>query len=82
MIKVVLLIACLGHIICGITDCMLAYSRSGRFEFSDAEDNENMRKVFSTMSSKQIELAMMMGVHLQYSPDVSCYDSYQDSCKR
>ena len=82
MIKVVLLIACLGHIICGITDCMLAYSRSGRFEFSDAEDNENMRKVFSTMSSKQIELAMMMGVHLQYSPAVSCYDSYQDSCKR
>ena len=62
MIKVVLLVACLGHIICGITDCMLAYSRSGRFEFSDAKDNENMRKVFSTMPSKQIELAMMIGV--------------------
>ena len=62
MIKVVLLIACMGHIVCGITDCMMAYSRSGRFEFSDAKENEGMRKVFSTMSSKQIELAMMIGV--------------------
>lgn len=62
MIKLILSLACLGHVICGITDCMLAYSKTGRFEFSDIKDNEKMKKVFSTMSLKQIELSMMIGI--------------------
>ena len=30
--KIALIIACIGDIICGITDCMLAYMKNGRFE--------------------------------------------------
>ncbi|MCR4641227.1 MAG: hypothetical protein K5697_04250, partial [Lachnospiraceae bacterium] len=60
--KIVLIIACIGHIICGITDCMLAYTKNGRFEFSDVKDNTKMQKIFDGASPKQIELAMLIGV--------------------
>ena len=62
MLKLILIIAALGHVICGITDCMMAYSKSGRFEFSDVKDNSKMQKIFSTMSLKQLEAAMLVGV--------------------
>ncbi len=60
--KIALIIACIGHIICGITDCMLAYMKNGRFEFSNVNDNKKMQMVFEGASLKQIELAMLMGV--------------------
>lgn len=60
--KIALIIACIGHIICGITDCMLAYMKNGRFEFSDVKDDKKMQKVFEGASLKQIELAMLVGV--------------------
>ena len=41
--KAALIIACIGHIICGITDCMLAYMKNGRFEFSDVNDNKKCK---------------------------------------
>ena len=60
--KAVLIIAAIGHVICGITDCMLAYTRDGRFDFSDIKDNSKMQKTFSSMSLKQVEIAMLLGV--------------------
>ena len=60
--KTALIIAFIGHIICGVTDCMLAYTKDGRFEVSDVKDNKKMQKVFSSMSLKQMELAMLVGV--------------------
>lgn len=60
--RTALIIAFIGHIICGVTDCMLAYTKDGRFEFSDVKDNKKMQKVFSSMSLKQMELAMFVGV--------------------
>ncbi len=60
--KTVLLIACLGHIICGITDCMLAYTKNGRFDFKYINDNEKMQIIFSAMPLKQLEVAMLLGV--------------------
>lgn len=60
--KTALIIALIGHIICGVTDCMLAYTKDGRFEFSDVKDNKKIQKVFSSMSLKQMELAMFVGV--------------------
>ena len=62
MLKLFVIIACIGHIICGITDCMLAYSKSGRFDFSDSKDPEKMRIVFSEMPLRQIELATLVGI--------------------
>ena len=60
--KIVLIIAGIGHIICGITDCMLAYTKDGRFEFSDIKDSVKMQKTFSSMPLKQVILAMFIGV--------------------
>ncbi len=62
MLKVFMILACLGHIVCGITDCMMAYSKSGRFDFSDAKDPVKMRRVFSEMPLLQIELATIVGI--------------------
>ena len=60
--RIALIIACLGHVICGITDYMLAYTKGGRFDFSDIKDNTKMRKIFSSMPLKQVELAMIIGI--------------------
>ena len=62
MLKVFMILACLGHIVCGITDCMMAYSKSGRFDFTDAKDPEKMRRVFSEMPLLQIEMATLVGI--------------------
>lgn len=62
MVKLFCLIGFLGHVICGITDCMMAYSKSGKFDFSMAKEPEKMKEVFSTMSLKQLEIAMLLGV--------------------
>lgn len=60
--KIVLIIAGIGHLLCGITDCMLAYTKDGRFDFSDINDNAKMQKTFSSMPLKQVNLAMLIGV--------------------
>ena len=60
--KIVLIIAGIGHLICGITDCMLAYTKDGRFDFSDIKDNAKMQKTFSSMPLKQVIMAMFIGV--------------------
>lgn len=62
MLKVFMISACLGHIVCGITDCMMAYSKSGRFDFADAKEPEKMRRVFSEMPLLQIEMATLVGI--------------------
>ena len=60
--KAAMIIACTWHVICGITDCMMAYTKNGRFEFSDVKDNAKMQRIFDGASLKQIELAMLIGI--------------------
>ena len=61
--KTVLMIACLGHIICGITDRMLAYTPAGRFDMGkDTKDSEKMKKLFEKMPLSRIEASMLVGV--------------------
>ncbi|MBO5558193.1 DUF6796 family protein [Ruminococcus sp.] len=61
--KTALMIACLGHIICGITDCMLAYTPAGRFDMGkDTKDSEKMKKLFEKMPLSRIEASMLVGV--------------------
>ena len=58
-----LLIACIGHIICGITDCMLAYTPDARFDMGkDIKNYERMKRVFEKMPLRQIEISMLLGV--------------------
>jgi hypothetical protein len=61
--KTALITACIGHIICALTDSMLAYTSEGRFDLKkDTADTERMRKLFAKMPLKQIELSMLIGV--------------------
>lgn len=61
--KAALITAFIGHIICGITDCMMAYTPDGRFDMNkDSKDPVKMRQLFGRMPLKQIELSMLIGV--------------------
>ena len=60
-VKVLCLIAFAGHIICGITDFMMSYSKGRRFSFADIKDPARMDEAFSHMPLKQLELSMLLG---------------------
>ena len=61
-IKILMLIAVLGHLLCGICDCLLIYTPSGKFGFQLMKDNDKMRNVFRTMPLRNPMLSMLLGV--------------------
>lgn len=62
--KTVLLIAFLGHILCGICDCLLSYSPGGRLDLKGAlKSPEKMREVFRDYPIKWSLLSIMLGVY-------------------
>ena len=44
-----LLLAIIGHIICGVTDCLLSYSKKGRLNLKDINDADKMSEMFKDM---------------------------------
>lgn len=62
MIKILLLIAVFGHLLCGICDCLLIYTPSGKFGFQLMKDNDKMREAFRTMPLRNPMLSMLLGV--------------------
>ena len=61
-IKILMLIAVLGHILCGICDCLLIYTPSGKFGFQLMKDNGKMQEAFRTMPLRNPMLSMLLGV--------------------
>ncbi len=61
-IRILLLIACAGHVLCRQCDSWLAYSPKGRFQFSDLKENDTMAEFFDGMSLKNIIFSMLFGV--------------------
>lgn len=61
-IKILMLNAVLGHILCGICDCLLIYTPSGKFEFQLMKDNGKMQEAFRTMPLRNPMLSMLLGV--------------------
>lgn len=59
--KTALLIALLGHVLCGVTDCLMAYTPNGRFVFSDVKDSDKMAGVFEGMPLRRLEVAIVLG---------------------
>ena len=49
MIKTMMLIAVFGHLLCGICDCLLIYTPSGKFGFQLMKNDDKMRETFRTM---------------------------------
>ena len=63
MLKTVLFIAFVGHIICGICDCLLSYSPGGRLDLKGAlKSSDRMREVFKDYPIKWSLISIMLGV--------------------
>lgn len=61
-IKLLLLTAFLGHILCWVCDLLLIYAPGGKFGFACLQDNEKMSKVFEGMPLKNPMFSMLAGV--------------------
>ena len=62
--KTVLLIAFIGHVLCGICDCLLRYSPNGRLDLKGAlKSPEKMREVFKDYPIRWSLLSIMLGVY-------------------
>jgi hypothetical protein len=62
--RTVLLIALIGHVLCGICDCLLSYSPNGRLDLKGAlKSPEKMREVFNDYPIKWSLLSIMLGVY-------------------
>jgi hypothetical protein len=62
--KTVLLIAFIGHVLCGICDCLLGYSPNGRLDLKGAlKSPEKMREVFKDYPIRWSLLSIMLGVY-------------------
>jgi hypothetical protein len=63
-LKMVLLMAAIGHILCGACDCLLGYSPSGRLDLKGGlKDANRMREVFQDMPSKWPYISIILGVY-------------------
>lgn len=63
MLKVLFVIAILGHLICGYCDCLLTYIPGGKkFSFSIMSDKEAMKDAFHHMPLQNPMRAMWLGV--------------------
>ena len=59
--KILYLAAIAGHLLCGVTDCLMTYLPKGRFRFEDMKDNEKLSAAFEGMPLRQPLLAMLLG---------------------
>lgn len=60
--KILLGLGLIGHILCGYTDCLLAYSKSGRLNLKNLKDNEKMSEMFKDYPINNALYSMLLGV--------------------
>lgn len=64
MLKTVLFLAFIGHVLCGICDCLLSYSPSGRLDLKGAlKDPDKMRTVFADLPLTWPLISILLGVY-------------------
>ncbi len=61
-ISALLATAALGHILCGVCDCLLTYTPNGRFHAADLADNDKMSALFDGMPLRRPVAATLLGV--------------------
>ena len=62
LIKILFFIAIIGHILCGVCDCLLTYVPGGKFGAEQLSDNDKLKATFSKMPLKNPLLSMLLGV--------------------
>ena len=61
MIKTALILAILGHILCGVCDALLTYTPNGKLGAKDAKDPEKMAELFKGTPLRNSLLSMVLG---------------------
>ncbi len=61
MIGTAIVLAIIGHILCGISDCLLSYSPKGRLNLKDIKDQDKMSAMFADMPLGFPLASMIMG---------------------
>ena len=61
MVKYAMLLALIGHILCGVSDCLLSYSKSGRLDLKAIKDPDKMADMFKDMPLSFPLASMLLG---------------------
>ena len=59
--KIAMLAALIGHILCGASDCLLSYSKSGRLNLKEITDPDKMSEMFEDMPLSFPLASMLLG---------------------
>ena len=59
--KIVMLVAMIGHILCGTSDCLLSYSKRGRLNLKEITDPDKMSEMFEDMPLSFPLASMLLG---------------------
>ncbi len=60
--KLFLAMGLVGHILCGISDCLLTYAPNGKIKLTDFKDYDKSSVSFRGMPLKNLSIAMILGV--------------------
>ena len=61
MIKIAMLAALIGHRLCGVSDCLLSYSKSGRLNLKEISDPDKMSEMFKDVPLSFPLASMLLG---------------------
>ena len=61
MEKITFLLAIIGHILCGVTDCLLGYSKKGRLDLKNVNAADKMSVMFEDMPLSFPLSSMLLG---------------------
>ena len=61
MIKILFIIAFIGHVACGLCDCLLSYGKKGRLDFAKIKDPKKMSEMFESVSLWQPMASILLG---------------------
>lgn len=62
MIKISIILAIIGHILCGVSDCLLGYSKKSRLDMKNINDAEKMSEMFGDMPLSYPLTSILLGV--------------------
>ena len=77
IVKILFLIAIIGHIFCGWCDCLLTYVPGGaKFDFTRMSDNKAMSETFAKMPLRNPTLSMLVGCMAMFMIGCGYYGIY------
>ena len=62
LVKILFLIAFIGHLLCWRCDWIITYTAKGRFQIKDIQDNQRMAELFDGMPLKNPLISILLGV--------------------